>query len=118
MGLAMRQGALLGRNLAKALTGGEDFEPFTFKGLGSLAAIGHRTAVAEIMGVKFSGFFAWWMWRSVYLAKLPRIVKKLRVLVGWTFDLFFGRDIEQMITLRDVEELSERWVRIRARRAA
>jgi hypothetical protein len=42
------------------------------------------------------------------------MVKKLRVVVAWTLDLLFGRDIEQMITLRDVEELSERWTRIRA----
>ena len=48
--------------------------------------------------------------------KLPRLVKKLRVMMAWTFDLLFGRDIEQMITLRDVEELSERWARIRAER--
>jgi hypothetical protein len=43
-------------------------------------------------------------------------VKKLRVLMAWTLDLLFGRDIEQMITLRDVEELSDRWTRIRAER--
>jgi NADH dehydrogenase len=89
----MRQGTLLGRNLAKALVGGENFEPFTFKGLGSLAAIGHRIAVAEIMGVKFSGFFAWWMWRSIYLSKLPGLDRKLRVVIDWTLDLFFPRDI-------------------------
>jgi hypothetical protein len=35
--------------------------------------------------------------------------------VSWTADLFFGREIEQMITLRDVEELSSQWARIRAR---
>ena len=52
----------------------------------------------------------------VYLAKLPRLVKKLRVMIAWTLDLLFGRDIEQMITLRDVEELTERWARIRAER--
>ena len=50
------------------------------------------------------------------LMKLPRMVKKLRVMMAWTLDLLFGRDIEQMITLRDVEELSERWARIRAER--
>ena len=53
------------------------------------------------------------MWRTVYLIKLPRLVKKLRVMMAWTLDLLFGRDIEQMMTLRDVEELSERWTRIR-----
>jgi len=38
--------------------------------------------------------------------------------MAWTLDVLFGRDIEQMITLRDVEELSARWARIRDRRAA
>jgi len=35
--------------------------------------------------------------------------------VGWTLDLLFSRDIEQMITLRDVEALSDLAGRIRAR---
>jgi hypothetical protein len=47
--------------------------------------------------------------------KLPRLAKKLRVMVGWTLDLLFYRDIEQMITLRDVEALSDLASRIRAR---
>jgi hypothetical protein len=38
-------------------------------------------------------------------------------MIAWTLDLLFGRDIEQTITLRDVEELTERWTRIRARRS-
>jgi hypothetical protein len=53
------------------------------------------------------------MWRSVHFAKLPRLAKKLRVMMAWTLDPMFGRDIEQLITVRDVEELSERWIRIR-----
>ena len=47
--------------------------------------------------------------------KLPRLPKELRVVVGWTLDLFFARDIEQMITLRDVEALSDMAGRIRGR---
>ena len=65
-------------------------------------------------GVKFSGIIAWWMWRSIYLAKLPRLAKKLRVMTDWTLALLFGREIEQMITLRDVQALSDRLARIRA----
>jgi hypothetical protein len=61
------------------------------------------------------GFAAWVFWRTVYLMKLPRLAKKLRGTVGWTLDLFFARDIEQMITLRDVEALSDLAGRIRAR---
>ena len=89
---AMRQGTRLGRNLI-ANFAGRPPQPFTFTGLGELAAIGHRTAVAEISGLRFSGFIAWWMWRTIYLSKLPGFQTKLRVLVDWTFDLFFPRDI-------------------------
>ena len=90
---AMRQGALLGENIARVITGDDEPQPFTFTGLGELASIGHRAAVAEILGMKFSGFFAWWLWRTVYLSKLPGVERKLRVLLDWTLDLFFPRDI-------------------------
>lgn len=89
---AMRQGTVLGKNIL-AKRAGKKLRPFSFTGLGELAAIGHRSAVAEIMGMRFSGFIAWWMWRTIYLSKLPGIQRKMRVLVDWTFDLFFARDI-------------------------
>ena len=89
---AMRQGALLGKNLNHFLRA-EPTKPFTFKGLGELAAIGHMTAVAEVMGLRFSGFIAWWMWRTIYLSKLPGLDRKLRVMIDWTLDIFFPRDI-------------------------
>jgi hypothetical protein len=48
--------------------------------------------------------------------KLPRLPKKLRVMVGWTLDLLFARDIEQLIILHDVEALGDLVDRIRSRR--
>jgi NADH dehydrogenase len=112
----LREGVIAAKNIERAILG-RPLKPFRFKTLGMLAAIGHHTGVAMVFGMKFSGFIAWWLWRSVYLLKLPRLAKKLRVVIAWTLDLFFGRDIEQMITLRDVEALSDLAVRIRARRA-
>ena len=93
---ALRQGALLGRNMAAALSGGE-LRSFTFRYLGQLAAIGSHEAVAEVMGMRFRGFIAWWMWRTIYLSKLPGLKRKLRVVVGWTFDLVFARDISLVL---------------------
>jgi NADH dehydrogenase len=90
-------------------------KPFRFKMLGQLASIGHHTGVAMVFGIKFSGFIAWWFWRSMYLMKLPRLAKKLRVMTSWTLDLFFGQEIEQMVTVRDIEALSGQLTRIRAR---
>ena len=113
----MREAIVAAKNIERTILG-QPLKPFRYRTMGMLASIGHHTGVASMFGFKFSGFIAWWMWRSVYLMKLPRVVKKLRVLIAWTLDLLFGRDIEQMITLRDVEELSERWTRIRDRRAA
>jgi len=89
---AMRQGFALADNLVHALKG-ETLRPFTFKGLGELASIGHQTAVASIMGMRFSGFIAWFMWRSIYLSKLPGLDRKVRIMIDWTLDIFFPRDI-------------------------
>jgi hypothetical protein len=47
--------------------------------------------------------------------KLPRLAKKLRVMASWTLDIFFGQEIEQMVTIRDIEALSSQLERIRAR---
>ncbi|MEO0417046.1 MAG: CBS domain-containing protein, partial [Verrucomicrobiota bacterium] len=89
---AMRQGETMAKNIMTTLNGG-GLKPFGFKGLGELASIGHQTAVANVMGVKFSGFFAWFMWRTIYLSKLPGWDRRIRVVFEWTLDLFFPRDI-------------------------
>jgi NADH dehydrogenase len=78
---------------------GQPLKPFKFKTLGLLATIGRRTGVAEIMGFHFSGIIAWAMWRAIYLAKLPGLQKKVRVLLDWTLDLFFSKDIVQLRAL-------------------
>jgi NADH dehydrogenase len=95
---AMRQGKQLGENLARVLKGtGKALQPFRYRYMGQLATVGEREAVAEVFGMHFSGFIAWWMWRTIYLAKLPGAGRKFRVMVDWTFDLFFARDISLVL---------------------
>ena len=89
---ASRQGKVLARNIHAELRGGRK-RPFAFKTLGQLAAIGRRTGVANILGINFSGFVAWWMWRTIYLMKLPRFERKVRVALDWTLDLCFAKDL-------------------------
>jgi len=110
----LREGLIAAKNI-EAVILDRPLKPFVFTTLGQLATIGRRTGVAMVFGIKFSGFVAWAFWRTVYLMKLPRLPKKLRVLVGWTLDLLFARDIEQMITLRDVEAAGQLAGRILAR---
>ena len=91
---AIRQGKALAENILATLRHGRK-RPFLFKTIGLLAAIGRRTGVANILGMNFSGFLAWWLWRTVYLSKLPRLEKKIRVALDWTLDLVFSKDIVQ-----------------------
>lgn len=96
---ALRQGALIAHNVRARLRG-EPLRDFSFATLGQLATIGRRAGVAQIFGLRFSGFVAWFLWRSIYLAKLPRAEKKLRVLLDWTLDLVFSKDLVQYATER------------------
>jgi NADH dehydrogenase len=94
---AIREGRVLAGNILAALEG-RPGRAFEFSTIGQLAAIGKRAGVARILGVNFSGFVAWWLWRSIYLMKLPRLDRKVRVALDWTLDLFFRRDIVQFAT--------------------
>jgi NADH:ubiquinone reductase (H+-translocating) len=75
---ASREGKVLAHNIV-ARSRGEKLTSFRFNTLGLLPSIGRRTGVARVFGVNFSGFPAWWLWRTIYLLKLPRIEKKVRV---------------------------------------
>ena len=89
---ALRQGTLLANNLA-AIIRGQSPQPFRHKSLGLLAGLGRHSAVAEICGLRFSGFIAWWLWRTIYLLKMPGFERKLRIALDWILDIFFPRDI-------------------------
>jgi NADH dehydrogenase len=96
---ALRQGRVLAHNIMAAIRGGNP-KPFAFSTIGQLAAIGRRTGVANIAGINFSGFLAWWLWRTIYLSKLPRFEKKVRVALDWTLDLVFSKDLVQFIDIK------------------
>ncbi len=70
---------------------------FDYKTKGMMAQIGKRTGVAILFGkIKLHGFVAWWLWRSYYLANLPTMKKKMKVMGDWTLDLFFKPDVSQI----------------------
>ena len=89
---AIREGRVVAANIAATLLG-RPLKSFSFKTIGLLASIGRRTGVARVFGFNFSGFLAWWMWRTIYLSKLPGLDKKVRVAFDWTLDLLFPKDV-------------------------
>jgi NADH dehydrogenase len=96
---ASREGKVLTHNIVASVNGNPK-KPFKFKTLGQLAAIGRRTGVARILGVNFSGFIAWFLWRGIYWSKLPRAEKKVRVAIDWALDVFFSKDFVQYLDQR------------------
>ena len=94
---AIRQGAVVSRNIAAAINGNEsERKQFIYQTQGMLAPLGHRSAVAQIKGFRFSGFFAWILWRAIYLGKLPGWDRKVRVFMDWVLDVFLPKDIVQL----------------------
>lgn len=86
---AIRQAKLLAQNISLTLQN-QPRKPFFFKSLGMFGALGHHSAVGEVLGdLKFSGFFAWLLWRAIYWIKLPGIDRKVKVAFSWMLDAIF-----------------------------
>lgn len=90
---------------------------FEYGSKGQMAIIGKRAGIASVFGINVHGFLAWWLWRSVYLSKIPKFEKRLRVLLDWTIDLFFDRDISRLKYLKretekeykELDEVDDVW---------
>jgi len=94
---AERQGRQAALNLFRVIRG-EATQPFRFKALGQLCSIGGYQAVAEIFGMRISGFLAWFLWRGVYLFKLPTWSRRIKVGLDWAWDVLFPRDLSFLNT--------------------
>ena len=89
---AERQGRQVAENILRVLEG-QPTRPFFYKSLGILCGIGELKAVAKILGVRLSGFPAWWLWRTVYLLKSPSWSRRVKLAFDWTWELLFPRDL-------------------------
>jgi NADH:ubiquinone reductase (H+-translocating) len=89
---AEAQAAALASNIVARLSG-QPTQPFRYRPKGQLSSVGHNKAVAEILGLKFSGFIAWLMWRGLYLLRIPTLARKTRLFLEWNWAMFFPPDI-------------------------
>jgi NADH dehydrogenase len=97
--VAFQQGTQTARNLVRLLRG-EPTRAFRYFDFGQLVSVGHRFACVRLFGVRLSGFFAWFVWRTLYLSKLVGFGNKLRVMLDWTLDLFIERSSSQITASR------------------
>lgn len=93
---AIREGPHLADNIVRTLRG-QATRPFVYQTLGMMAALGGRRAVAQLPGNRvLTGFLAWFLWRTYYLARLPGLDRRMRVAFDWTLELLFPRDIAEL----------------------
>ena len=93
---AIREGPVLATNIAATLRG-KPTRPFRYTSLGMMASLGARRGVAGLQGrFLLTGFLAWVLWRSYYLARLPGLDRQARVAFDWTLGLLFPRDIAEL----------------------
>ena len=92
---ALRQAQTCAANILATLRN-KPLRSFDFTGLGKLASLGHRSAVAEVLGVHLHGFIAFLFWRALYLVKFPGIDRQIRIAADWLLDMLLPRDITQL----------------------
>ena len=97
---ALRQAKTCAQNIVASMRGTQKTK-FAFTGLGKLGSLGRRSAVAEILGLRFKGLFAWLLWRGVYVTKFPGLDGQLRLAADWILDAFLPRDITQLRLFHD-----------------
>lgn len=105
---AVREAKVAANNIVGAIRG-TPATRFTFTGLGKMGSLGHHSAVAEVFGMQFSGLLAWWMWRTLYLSKLPGTDRKVRTAVAWMLDALLPPDLVQLKLNQSQGMLSEHY---------
>jgi NADH:ubiquinone reductase (H+-translocating) len=104
---ALREARRLGRNIAATLTG-SPLEPFRHRNLGQLASLGRFKGAATVLGVRVTGFPAWWLHRSYHILMMPTLSRKSRIVADWTVGLVFPRDIAQLGSIHNPRQPFER----------
>jgi NADH dehydrogenase len=104
---AIRQGRVVGRNVAAALGGTGRRRKFTYKTKGVFVDMGRRKAVATTGPITWRGTPAWILARSYHLAMMPGAGRRARLLVDWNIGLLFGRDTAELGSLGSRTTLAE-----------
>jgi NADH dehydrogenase len=95
--VAIQQGTQTALNIVRLIKG-KPLQKFRYFNYGALICVGEHHAVVDLMGIRFSGFIAWFVWRTLYLSKLVGFGNKVRVVLDWTLDLLVERSISQIRT--------------------
>ena len=96
--VAIQMGEQTAANILRRLRG-ETLHPFRYKDPGSMATIGRSAAVAQVAGLKFTGFTAWIVWLFIHLIQLIGFRNRLIVLVNWAWNYLLADRGVRLITV-------------------
>jgi NADH dehydrogenase len=82
--VAMQQGRYAAKVVRNRLRE-KPTKPYHYIDKGNLATIGRARAVADIKGMRFSGFPAWVLWLTIHLWYLVGFQNRVLVFIRWSF---------------------------------
>lgn len=98
--VAQQQGKFVGKLLREPWEKRGELQPFHYVDKGTMATVGRAKAVADIRGLKFSGFIAWFLWSFVHILFLIGFRNRFRVFAEWTWYYFTFKRGVRLITDR------------------
>nr|WP_275404074.1 NAD(P)/FAD-dependent oxidoreductase [Pseudonocardia acidicola] len=102
---AMQEGRYVGKVIKTRLAGDQQIEPFRYFDKGSMATIGHRSAVADAFGFRFTGFVGYVIWAFIHVAYLIGWGNRLGTLYTWARALWFSHNRgHRIITFEQAHE--------------
>ena len=96
--VAMQQGTYAACAIAARVKGERVPKPFRYFDKGDMAVIGRGAAVANIFGLRLSGFPAWFMWVFVHLMYLVNFQSRVSVFIQWGFQYLTFSRAQRLIT--------------------
>jgi NADH dehydrogenase len=96
--VAIQQGKYVATVVTDRLAG-RSTAPFRYHDRGNLATIGRASAVADIRGIRLSGFLAWVVWLFVHLWYLVGFQNRLVVFIRWLVSFITRGRAARLITV-------------------
>lgn len=85
--VAIQQAANLATNLVSEKKG-SPWRSFVYRDKGSMATVGRNLAVADLPGLHFHGFIAWFLWSAVHLMSIVGVKNRFFILLDWAYNYF------------------------------
>lgn len=103
---AQQQGRLVAKNI-KNLMEKEPLKPFRYFDKGSMATVGRHKAVVDMKGIRFQGFFAWYVWMFVHLMSIVGFRNRVFTFFSWMWNYFSYDRSNRLIIGRNEEKINQ-----------